>query len=60
MRLLTAEEMRSIDEEAIGTLGIPGSALMENAARGMYEEIKRANCKRVLIISGSGNNGLMG
>ena len=40
--------------------GLNEYILMENAARGMYEEIKRANCKRVLVISGSGNNGADG
>ena len=40
--------------------GLNEYILMENAARRMYEEIKRANCKRVLVISGSGNNGADG
>ena len=58
MRLLTAEEMRSIDEEAIGTLGIPGSVLMENAARSVvsvvYSFINGISCA---VVCGKGNNG---
>ena len=39
-RLVTAEEMRSVDAHAIRKLGIPGIALMENAARSACEVIE--------------------
>ena len=32
MKLLTPRQMKTIDEIAINTLGIPGIVLMENAA----------------------------
>jgi len=44
MKLVTAEQMRKIDREAIDNRGIPGPELMENAGRGT-------------IFCGKGNNG---
>jgi len=40
--------------------GLNEYILMENAARGMYEEIKNRNIKSICIISGAGNNGADG
>ena len=34
MRLVAAEEMKTLDRIVIQDVGIPGSVLMENAARG--------------------------
>ncbi|WP_150275423.1 NAD(P)H-hydrate dehydratase [Paenibacillus tepidiphilus] len=45
MDLVTAEEMRKLDEVTINRLGIPAIALMENAGRAIAEEII-ALCRR--------------
>ncbi len=60
-RVMTADEVRSVDNWAINTLGIPGVVLMENAGRSCAEFIKnklsgRSNPK-VCIFCGTGNNG---
>ncbi|MGR6541644.1 hypothetical protein [Paenibacillus tundrae] len=39
--IVTAEQMRSIDEHTIHTLGIPAASLMENAGRAIAEEVIR-------------------
>jgi len=61
MRLLSSEEMRSLDREAIDGWGLPGAVLMENAGRGvadLIEESFDALCPGpVLIVAGKGNNG---
>ncbi len=59
MKLLKAEEMASIDREAIEGIGIPSLVLMENAARGVLEAILECfpNLERVLVVAGKGNNG---
>ena len=36
MYVTTPEEMRKIDNSAIEEFGIPGAALMENAAMGLW------------------------
>jgi len=58
---MTREQVRSVDNWAINTLGIPGVVLMENAGRSCAEFIKnklsgRTNPK-VCIFCGAGNNG---
>ncbi len=58
--LATREEARAFDAEAIGTLGIPGIVLMENAGMGATRvllERARGSLARVLIIGGTGQNG---
>lgn len=61
MKLITPEQMRKIDREAIEGIGIPGIVLMENAA--FHVSMKAAEIlagrsgSRVLIAAGSGNNG---
>lgn len=62
MKLVTAEQMRAIDQRAIQERGIPGLKLMENAGRGVAEwarEILGGEVagKRVVVVSGKGNNG---
>lgn len=59
--LPTPGEMAAWDAEAIGEFGIPGSVLMENAAR---EAMRVLECqagplddKTVYLFAGSGNNG---
>ena len=54
-----SEAARQMDRYAIDTLGIPGELLMERAAAGAAAEIRRMLPAggRVLVLSGSGNNG---
>jgi hydroxyethylthiazole kinase-like uncharacterized protein yjeF len=58
--VLTAEEMRSIDEETIRN-HVPGIRLMENAGKGVVEAIiqnlKIRKTSGIVIICGKGNNG---
>lgn len=62
MKLVTAEQMRAIDHDAITRVGIPGPDLMENAGRGIADEIlsdhiEEPSATRVVIFCGKGNNG---
>jgi len=61
MKLVTKEEMRSIDREATRKYGIPSILLMENAGNAVYHYIKEHipdyREKRFLIFCGIGNNG---
>jgi ADP-dependent NAD(P)H-hydrate dehydratase / NAD(P)H-hydrate epimerase len=59
--VFTAAEMRALDRRAIAELGIPGSALMEQAGAGAAQVIARefapVRGRRVLVLCGKGNNG---
>jgi hydroxyethylthiazole kinase-like uncharacterized protein yjeF len=58
MKVVTAEEMRKIDRETVEGFGIPGVVLMERAGLAVSSKIKElVGRKRVLVVSGSGNNG---
>jgi hydroxyethylthiazole kinase-like uncharacterized protein yjeF len=61
MKVLTAVQMQQVDRQTIDDIGIPGVVLMENAGRGVAEEIVRrfswAGSLRALIMAGKGNNG---
>ena len=61
MLLVTADEMRRLDERAIREAGIPAGELMENAgcgaARMISERYSAAEYRNVLVISGQGHNG---
>ena len=62
MKLVTAEQIRSIDREAIDKRGIPGDQLMENAGRGIFEKLQNLvidslSGDTVTIFCGKGNNG---
>jgi NAD(P)H-hydrate epimerase len=58
MKVVTADEMRSIDRKTIGEYGITGSVLMERAGLSVANNIKEIfNKKKVLVLSGGGNNG---
>ena len=63
MKVVTAEEMRNIDMQAINAVGIPGVVLMENASLGVVhaiDEIYSDAEKGRIIVSifvGKGNNG---
>ena len=60
MHLLTAAEMRAVDEATIAD-GTPGEVLMERAGHGVAGAIERAwgspLALRVLVLAGAGNNG---
>ncbi|MDH4034497.1 MAG: NAD(P)H-hydrate epimerase, partial [candidate division Zixibacteria bacterium] len=62
MKLVTAEQMRSIDRETIDNQGIPGDQLMENAGRGIADKlnslvIDASSGDTVTVFCGKGNNG---
>jgi len=61
MKILTAEQMQAVDRRTIDQIGLPGIVLMENAGRGVADEIMRrfatAASPRALILAGKGNNG---
>lgn len=61
MKLITPEQMRRIDREAIERIGIPSIVLMENASFQISlkasEILTRNKGRRVLVVAGSGNNG---
>jgi hydroxyethylthiazole kinase-like uncharacterized protein yjeF len=58
--VLTAREMRRIDEETIRDF-VPGLRLMENAGRGVTEELLRRFTPKktdlIVVVCGKGNNG---
>lgn len=60
MRVLTAAEMRQVDEQTM-ELGIPGLILMENAAHRVVEQMRERfgplASQRVAVYCGKGNNG---
>ena len=57
MKIVTAEQMRRIDEETIQRRGIPGIELMERAGRAVAREaIQRFEPATVAIVTGKGNN----
>ncbi|RYD03293.1 hypothetical protein N752_20900 [Desulforamulus aquiferis] len=61
MRVVTAEEMRQIDQDAMEQYGIPGVVLMENAGIGVVrvieELIQNVRGKVFSVLVGKGNNG---
>lgn len=61
MRLATAAEMRELDRRTVEEYGIPGIVLMENAGRGLVDEVVRswgpAAGRKFVIFCGKGNNG---
>lgn len=61
MRLVSAGEIREMDSLTIKSLGIPGTVLMENAARGavraFLDHFNPPPGSQVLILCGRGNNG---
>jgi NAD(P)H-hydrate epimerase len=56
---LSRDAVRDLDRRAIQEYGVPGVVLMENAGRGAAELLTQLNaqCGRVLILCGPGNNG---
>lgn len=62
MKLVTVDQMRSLDAGASQEYGIPSLVLMENAGRGVAEKTEEffAGCvvnRRILVFAGKGNNG---
>jgi NAD(P)H-hydrate epimerase len=62
-KIVTAAQMRAIDERAIQGMGIPSLTLMENAGRGVASVIRDKTLegniqgRRVAVVCGRGNNG---
>ncbi|MFS0748993.1 NAD(P)H-hydrate dehydratase [Oceanobacillus sp. 1P07AA] len=59
MYIVTAEEMYGIDRETMGSIGVDGKILMENAGREVSREIKKRITKNdvITVLVGGGNNG---
>ena len=59
MKVVTAAEMRQIDQDTIEGIGIPGIVLMETAGSAIVRAIEQhySTCKRIGIFVGKGNNG---
>lgn len=61
MYLVTADQMRKVDQKAVNEFGIPEMVLMENAGRAVVEFLKDTfedlQKKEVTILAGTGNNG---
>lgn len=61
MRIVTAAQMRAMDQATIDQFGIPGRVLMENAGRGaarfFLERLYRSGPAKIGVIAGRGNNG---
>lgn len=59
MKVLTKEEMRTLEKIAIDDYQMTSRLLMENAGRSIFDYINRLdqNFSKVIILSGLGNNG---
>ena len=58
MKIVLPEEMRAQDERFVRELGLPGTLLMETAARAVADEAERmAEKGRIVVLCGPGNNG---
>ena len=59
MKILTAEQMKSVDRRTTDRFAIPSLALMENAAIAVVDAIFEhyPNCERASIFCGTGSNG---
>ena len=59
MKVVTAQEMRQIDQQTIEQIGISGAVLMEHAGSAVVRVIHQhfPECQRIAIIVGKGNNG---
>jgi len=59
--VVTAEQMRAIDQWAIEEIGVPGIVLMENAGKAIVKRLQEIlpdiASKKVTIFCGKGNNG---
>ncbi|MBO8141705.1 MAG: NAD(P)H-hydrate dehydratase [Firmicutes bacterium] len=61
MKVVTSQEMRAIDGQAIEEYGIPGLVLMEHAgwqvARRAWDLLADIGGRKVVVFAGTGNNG---
>jgi len=61
MKAVTSQQMREIDRKAIEENNLSGLALMENAGLRIFQGLKNIyadlRLKKIIIFSGSGNNG---
>lgn len=58
MKIVTAEQMRSIDKKTIEKYGISASVLMERAGLTVANKVKELfDKKKIIVLSGGGNNG---
>ncbi|HLG22996.1 MAG TPA: NAD(P)H-hydrate dehydratase [Candidatus Manganitrophaceae bacterium] len=61
MKIVTSEEMKTLDRRATEDFGVPSLLLMENAGRGLVDEIEATlgpvAGKQVAILAGRGKNG---
>ncbi|MBW1849168.1 MAG: NAD(P)H-hydrate epimerase, partial [Deltaproteobacteria bacterium] len=61
MYLVTASEMREMDQQTIESFGLPGRILMENAGLGatrfFKNQFKNLAQKKIAVLAGRGNNG---
>ncbi len=59
MKVVTAQEMRQIDQQTIEEIGISGAVLMEHAGTAVVRTIRQhfPECQRIAVIVGKGNNG---
>ena len=60
MKLVTADQTRTLDQQATKA-GVPVAKLMENAGRGVAQEIRsllgNVKGRRIVVLAGPGNNG---
>lgn len=61
MHVVTAAEMRAIDEQAVQQYGIPSLVLMEHAGKALADAawslLAEGGRRRVVVFAGKGNNG---
>ncbi|MFC7394902.1 NAD(P)H-hydrate dehydratase [Scopulibacillus cellulosilyticus] len=59
MHIVSREEMQTIDQYAIGSIGLSGPILMENAGRAFFHYLKPflGEGERIGVMIGKGNNG---
>jgi len=56
--VVTAEQMRALDQATIDEVGLPGVVLMENAGRAVASHVQaRYGAVSVAVVCGAGNNG---
>jgi NAD(P)H-hydrate epimerase len=56
LEIFSANQCKEMDRQTIDNIGIPGVILMENAAIGIFKELKGKG-ESFLILCGKGNNG---